>query len=131
MKVCEKIKQLRHKQGLSQEDVALKLDMSANGYGGIERGEVDIKLSRLEQLSALFDVELAELLSLSEKSVFNLITDSATQNTGTLNHFNINLTSSENIQLKHDVEKLELIVTSQSSEISYLKEIIELMKNRN
>lgn len=138
MKVNEKIKHLRQNQGLSQEEIAKQLDMSANGYGGIERGEVDIKLSRLEQLSELFGVELNELLNLSDYAVFNLITDTATQNAGTLNHFNINSESSENVQLKHDLEKSQLIiekleakVASQQSEIVYLKEIIELMKSKS
>ena len=63
MKVNEKIKDLRKVQGLSQEKIAAKLDMSANGYGGIERGEVDIKLSRLEKLSEILGVEASELLT--------------------------------------------------------------------
>ncbi|MEI7795178.1 MAG: helix-turn-helix transcriptional regulator [Methylococcaceae bacterium] len=121
MKVCDKIKHLRQAQGLSQEEIAMKLDMSANGYGGIERGEVDIKLSRLRQLSELFGIELIELVERGEQTIFNVISDTATQNTGTLNHFIINSTSAENIKLKCEVEKLQM-------EVSYLKEIIELMK---
>ena len=124
MKVCEKIKHLRQAQAqdLSQEEVAEKLGMTANGYGGIERGEVDIKLSRLEQISELFGVELVDLLNRTEQAVFNLISDSATQNAGMLNHFTIHEASSENIRLKCEVEKLQM-------EVAYLKEIIELMKN--
>ncbi len=131
MKVCEKIKYMRQNQGFSQEEVARKLDMSANGYGGIERGEVDIKLSRLEQLSELFGVELTELLNLSDRAVFNLIADTATQNAGFLNNFSIASESSENIQLKHELEKQQLLNSEKDKEIAYLKEIIELMKSKS
>lgn len=123
MKINEKIKHLRQNQGFSQEEVAKKLDMSANGYGGIERGEVDIKLSRLEQISELFGVELTELLQ-REQNIFNF-TDTSTQN-----YCYIGSKSLEDIELKSEVEKLKLIVDSQKSEIAYLKEIIELMKDK-
>ena len=132
MKVNEKIKDLRKAQGLSQEEVAMKLEMSANGYGGIERGEVDIKLSRLQQLSELFGVELIELLNRSEQTIFNLIVDTGTQS---YSNCTIGSKSSEPANLKHENEKLQLVVEklesmleAQKAEISYLKEIIELMK---
>jgi len=134
MKINERIRRIRQIQGLSQEDVAMRLEMSANGYGGIERGDVDIKLSRLEQISELFGIDVAELLTLSEKNTFNLISDSGTQNTGILNHFNIH-ESIEAVELKHEIDKLKLIidkleysVKTQQTEISYLKNIIDLMK---
>ena len=120
MKVCEKIKHLRQMQNLSQEDVAEKLGMTTNGYGGIERGEVDIKLSRLEQLSELFGVNLSDLIELGEKTIFNLITTDS----GTQSYCSIDSTSSENIKLKCEVEKLQM-------EVAYLKEIIELMKSKS
>ncbi len=113
MKVCDKIKHLRQAQGLSQEEIAEKLGMTANGYGGIERGEVDIKLSRLEQLSELFGVELIELLNRTEQNVFNF--------SDTQNHCNIGSKLVEDVKLKCEVEKLQM-------EVAYLKEIIELMK---
>ena len=53
--------------------------MSTNRYGDIERGATDINLSRLEQISQLFDMELSELIDLNEKNVFNIL---GTQNTG-------------------------------------------------
>ena len=130
MKVCDKIKYMRQDKGFSQEEIARKLDMSANGYGGIERGEVDIKLSRLEQISELFDIELSQLLQ-KEHNIFNF-TDTSTQN-----HCNIGPRSAsdealqvENDKLKLIIEKLEFTVSSQQQEVNYLKEIIALMKSK-
>ena len=130
MKICDKIKYMRQDKGFSQEEIARKLDMSANGYGGIERGEVDIKLSRLEQISELFDIELSQLLQ-KEHNIFNF-TDTSTQN-----HCNIGPRSAsdealqvENDKLKLIIEKLEFTISSQQQEVNYLKEIIALMKSK-
>lgn len=53
MQVYEKIKNLRKLKGWSQEEIAHKLDMTASGYGSIERGETDVKLSRLKDKSTI------------------------------------------------------------------------------
>lgn len=60
-------------KGWTQEYLAEQLDMSVNGYGDLERGKNNIKLSKLEQISELLGVELSELFSLNEKAVFNFI----------------------------------------------------------
>ncbi len=51
MSVHDKIRTIRREKGLTQEELAEKLEMSVNGYGDIERGLCDIKLSRLEQIA--------------------------------------------------------------------------------
>ncbi|HCT99064.1 MAG TPA: hypothetical protein DF614_03040, partial [Methylococcaceae bacterium] len=94
--------------------------------------------------SKLFGIDVADLLTLTVKNTFNVISDSGTQNindsgtrnTGILNHFDIyNSNSDELVELKHEIEKLKLIidnlqntVTMQHDEITYLKSIIELVK---
>ncbi len=128
MSVHEKIRLVRKAKGLTLEDVAHQLGMSTNGYGDIERGATDVNLSRLEQISQLFGMELIELMDLNEKSVFNFL---GPQNAGigTLNHCNISSGSTEEqLQLKFDLEKQQFIIEQQAQEIAYLKEIIALMK---
>ncbi|RKZ84077.1 MAG: hypothetical protein DRR19_18200 [Candidatus Parabeggiatoa sp. nov. 1] len=53
--------------------MAEKLQMALNGYAKIELGKVDINLSRLKQISETLGVELAQLVGLNEKNVFNFI----------------------------------------------------------
>jgi transcriptional regulator with XRE-family HTH domain len=72
MSVHEKIRLVREAKGLTQEQVAEKLQMSKNGYGDIERGESDIKLSKLEKIAELFEIQLSELVDLSEKGTLNV-----------------------------------------------------------
>ena len=72
MSVNEKIRLVREAKGLTQEEVAEKLDMSKNGYGDIERGNSDVKLSKLKQIAELFEMELSELVDLSDKGTINI-----------------------------------------------------------
>jgi transcriptional regulator with XRE-family HTH domain len=58
MSVNEKIKLVREAKGFTQEQVAEKLQMSKNGYGDIERGATDPKLSKLEKIAEAFKCEL-------------------------------------------------------------------------
>jgi len=126
MKLHEKIRFIRQLKGWSQEEVANQLEMSVNGYGSIERGETDVKLSRLEQIAQVFGMELLELFGLNEKNVFNLIGDH-TQ----FHHFHHSLINSSSIEptdLKHELEKAHLINEQLQKEITYLKEEITYLR---
>ncbi|MFI3221647.1 MAG: helix-turn-helix transcriptional regulator [Methylococcaceae bacterium] len=127
MKVHEKIKSLRQAQGWSQEEIAIKLGMSANGYGLIERGKTNVDLLRLEQIAELFGINLAELCDLSEKNVINLITN--TQNSQT--HCSIGFSTSENSQLKAELEKQQLLNEQQAQEIIYLRGLVDSLLKKN
>ena len=61
--LSENLKQLRHKHGWNQENVANRLDISVPTYSKIETGVTDINLSRLEQLAELFHLSIFELLT--------------------------------------------------------------------
>jgi len=62
----KKIRLLRHQKGWSQEDVAKKLDISIPALSKIETGITDINLSRLEQIAALFEMSIIQLLTFNE-----------------------------------------------------------------
>jgi len=59
----KKIRLLRHQRGWSQEDVAKRLDISIPAFSKIETGITDVNLSRLDQISRLFDLSIVQLLS--------------------------------------------------------------------
>lgn len=63
----KKIRLLRHQKAWSQEDVAKKLDISIPAFSKIETGITDINLSRLEQISELFDMSVVQLLTFSDQ----------------------------------------------------------------
>ena len=125
MSVHEKIRFVRLAKGWTQEYLAEKLEMSVNGYGDLERGKNDIKLSKLKQLSELFGVELSELFGTNEKATFNLIIGDSNQAL-TFQSFTF-----ENSELKHTVEKQQIRNDDKDKEIALLKRIIELMETKN
>ena len=62
----KKIRLLRHQKGWSQEDVAKRLDISIPAFSKIETGITDVNLSRLNQISKLFNLSVVQLLSTSD-----------------------------------------------------------------
>ena len=62
----KKIRLLRHQKGWSQEDVAKRLDIFIPAFSKIETGITDINLSRLEQIAALFEMPVVQLLTFND-----------------------------------------------------------------
>jgi len=60
----QRIRQVREKTGLSQEDVGRQLSMSPSGYGNYERGERSISLETLAKLAGIFGKPVEYLLAL-------------------------------------------------------------------
>ena len=72
MSVNEKIRLIREAKGLTQEQVAEKLEMSPNAYGNIERGDNDPKLSKLQKIAEILEIRLSDLVDFSDKGVLNI-----------------------------------------------------------
>ena len=66
MKLCEKLYELRRAAGLSQEELAEKLNVSRQAVSKWENGAAQPELSKLVELSRLYSVSVDELLSLEE-----------------------------------------------------------------
>lgn len=62
---------LRQSKNWTQEEIAEKLGWALNSYAKIERGEVDIKLEKLQQVAELMDLDLQYFFD-QEKTLFNL-----------------------------------------------------------
>ncbi len=62
----KKIRLLRHQKGWSQEDVAKRLEISIPAFSKIETGITDVNLSRLEQISKLFEMSIVQLLTFND-----------------------------------------------------------------
>jgi len=124
MKMCEKIKFMRQAKSLSQEEMAEKLGLSINGYANIERGETDVASSRIQQIAEALDADFMELVSFGERNVVFLTGgEHHTYNVGIIQNSKADL---EKAQLMLEVKDKEIAM--QQNEITYLKEIIELMK---
>jgi transcriptional regulator with XRE-family HTH domain len=128
MKIHEKIKLMRESKDWSQEEMAMKLNMSLNGYSKIERGETKAYISKLEQIADILGVDLVELLAFGDGHVI-LISDS--------NNSPCNVIGSS-AEIAFEMQKLQMtihhkneIIEFQKREIARLDEIIALMKAKD
>lgn len=64
--IGQNIRTLRRQKGWSQEDIAMRLDISIAAFSKIETGVTDVNLSRIEQIAATFEISIIELLTLDE-----------------------------------------------------------------
>ncbi len=124
MSVNEKIKLVREAKGFTQEQVAEKLQMSKNGYGDIERGATDPKLSKLEKIAEAFNMELSELVDLTDKGTVNV--NFSNQKYTKFHHQNNVYVGSQSAELREQLLNKEM--EFKDKEIALLKKIIELME---
>jgi transcriptional regulator with XRE-family HTH domain len=65
--IAKRIKTLRTLNGMSQRSLADQLGITAVTVSDYERGRVDLNLSKLVELSRIFNISIHELLSESEQ----------------------------------------------------------------
>jgi len=65
------IRILRQKKGLSQQNMADELGITVSSYSKMERGEIDLKLTRLNQIANALQVSVSEVLGEKEFSTVN------------------------------------------------------------
>lgn len=62
-KVGQRIKELRTKQGLSQEEFAFKCNLDRTYITSLERGKRNISLENLEKIAKAFNMTLSEFFN--------------------------------------------------------------------
>ncbi len=125
MELSKKLKSIRKLRNLTQETVAEKLGISTYSYAKIERGETDVKYSRLQQIAKIMGIELEDLFSWDDKKVFNL--------SGDINNIQLYQNVAENYSIgqmesKYQQEKMQLILEQRDKEINSLKQEINTLK---
>lgn len=81
--IYENIKKFRELKNISRQQMASELELSLSGYSKLERGEIDVSLSRITQIAKLLGVELSQLLNFDSSQIFNLNNNQLVQGTGT------------------------------------------------
>ena len=59
------------------------LDLSLSGYAKLERGEIDITISRINQIASLLGIDVSQLLNFDASQIFNLNNNKLVQGVGT------------------------------------------------
>lgn len=67
---AKKIKKLRELKGYSQDYLAHELEISTRQYQRMESGEIDLTLSKMEQIAKLLDLTPMQVMGFDDKYVF-------------------------------------------------------------
>jgi transcriptional regulator with XRE-family HTH domain len=65
--IGDKIRGIRTLKGLSQENLAMMLELSLPAYADIERGKKDVTIKRLEQIANKLGVSLNDILAFGDR----------------------------------------------------------------
>jgi transcriptional regulator with XRE-family HTH domain len=68
----DNIKRFRELKSLTRDEVADKLEMSVSGYSKLERGEVDLTLTKLYRIADILEVSVSQILDFDASQIFNV-----------------------------------------------------------
>lgn len=80
--ISANIKKYRELKGLTREFVATELEMSVSGYSKIERGEIDLTLTKLQKISDVLGVSASDILNFDVTNIFNISNNQQVQGLG-------------------------------------------------
>ena len=67
MNIYKNIKNFRELKNISREEIANLLGMTVSGYSKIERGEVDLSISKLYKIASILNIEVDLILNFNFK----------------------------------------------------------------
>ncbi|OFY87053.1 MAG: hypothetical protein A3F72_17775 [Bacteroidetes bacterium RIFCSPLOWO2_12_FULL_35_15] len=80
--IGDNIKKFRELKNITRETMASELSMSLSGYSKIERGEIDLTLSRIQQIAQILDVDMSQILNFDASQIFNVSNNNLVQGLG-------------------------------------------------
>jgi transcriptional regulator with XRE-family HTH domain len=118
--IGSKIKRIREMRGITQEEIAEDLNLTAQAYGRMERGETSISAERLGKIAEKLGVNTDEIMRYDE----NKFIISGNSNNGEASESNLqfNLNIYERDQT---IEVLKDTITNQHEQIKFLQNQIE------
>ena len=122
METHEKIRLMRELNKWSQEDMAETLAMSAGGYAKIERGETQLNIPRLEQLAAIFKVDMWDLLKAGSKGMVLQINDVDSNNGEFAIYASSDMTMKVEL-LKQELKHCQEMLEQKDKEIELLRQL--------
>ncbi len=70
--IISNIKKFRELKNITREQIADELELSASGYSKIERGEIELSVTRLLQIANILDVEVTQIINFDITTIFNI-----------------------------------------------------------
>jgi len=104
------IKRFRELKNVTREQMAAKVGLSVSGYSKIERGEIDLTISRIQLISKVLHVDLDKLLNFDAAQIFNISNNSTVQSVAKAEiiHFNNDEVKDRYVKLlETEIERLK------------------------
>lgn len=74
--IISNIKKFRELKNMTREQIADELELSASGYSKIERGEIELSVTRLIQIANVLDIEVSKIMNFDVTTIFNISNNS-------------------------------------------------------
>ena len=74
--IISNIKKFRELKNITREQIADELELSASGYSKIERGEIELSVTRLMQIANVLDIEVSKIMNFDVTTIFNISNNS-------------------------------------------------------
>ncbi len=71
-KISDNIKKFRELKNITREHMAVELGMSLSGYSKIERGEIDLTITKIYKIAEVLGVEASQILNFDATQIFNV-----------------------------------------------------------
>ena len=69
--IGDNIKKFRELKNITRDKIAADLNMSLSNYSKIERGEIDLTISRVQEIANLLEVDVSQILNFDATHIFN------------------------------------------------------------
>lgn len=130
--IRKNIRDIREHRNLTQAEMGEKLGLSETAYAKWERGEVQIRIERLQQIAQVLEVDLEDLIKTDEAAV--ILFKNARDNFISENHFNVAVGNSaleaQITILNRDIEHLHEIIQAKNELLDARDREIELFKQQ-
>lgn len=110
--IGDNIRKFRELKNITREVIAAEMEMSVSGYSRVERGEVDLTLTRLEKIADILEVDVSKVLNFDATQIFNIsnsgtIQDNASLQQGITNKYNDEIKDKYIRNLEEQIERLK------------------------
>jgi transcriptional regulator with XRE-family HTH domain len=110
-----RIRKLRESLDLTQENMAVELDITAGAYAKIERGETDPSITRLKQIADILKVDVTFFFKEQQAPSFSMLEEPENKYGGYASQASVENLAHLISQLFLKMEKLEMQLDSQKN----------------
>lgn len=126
----QNIRDIREDRGMTQSEMAEKLNMSETGYAKIERGESGVRVERLWQIAQVLGVNLTDLLPVHSDG--GIVFNNSSENFSNSSNFSVALGNTaleaEITVLREQLALKDEVINSREREILLLQKQIATLE---